>query len=209
MFGTLLEYRLPILGLIIFGLILWNRFQLKRLQRWRGRALEAEAHIQKREEMRRIALEQKGRGKQETERALLEVSRFYPKRLINKSEEQLLAHITALLERSERAKGYQILAQVNYGEILSTQPSDSSLPEQESFWLINCRRADFCLLDENHHPLAVIEYQGEGHYQGEWRHGDQIKRYAIESAGLLFCEITYNDRKNFTRALQRELAPLL
>lgn len=54
---------------------------------------------------------------------------------------------------------YKINMQTNLGEILKSSPDEHKT--------INCKRADFCIVDKEFMPVAVVEVNGTGHYQGD------------------------------------------
>jgi len=49
------------------------------------------------------------------------------------------------------------VCQVSYGEFLSCN-------NRQKFFSINAKRADFVVYDTRFRVLAVVEYQGDGHY---------------------------------------------
>lgn len=110
--------------------------------------------------------------------------RFQKKVLLNKSEMRLFHMIEAML----RGKPYRLLCQVSYGEFLRTR-------SKKAFWKVNAKRADFLIVDQDFNPVAVIEYQGAGHFgrTGQSadlaRQRDNTKKRACLSAGLAWIEV--------------------
>lgn len=47
--------------------------------------------------------------------------------------------------------------------------------DREAFRWINSKRADFLMVDSEGWPVAMIEYQGSGNYQGSASERDAIK----------------------------------
>ena len=55
---------------------------------------------------------------------------------------------------------------------------------------INSKRCDLVIADRYGNPVAVLEYQGSGHnIGGTAGKRDEIKRIALERAGVRFVEI--------------------
>ncbi|MCL4068169.1 DUF2726 domain-containing protein [Pseudomonas sp. GX19020] len=106
--------------------------------------------------------------------------------VLNKSERSLFTIIERTL--SGIPSRPRLLCQVCYGEFLSS-------PSKRAFWRINAKRADFLIVDREFKPLAVIEYQGRGHYGSNRKTAanakarDRIKRQACVSAGIPWIEI--------------------
>lgn len=78
---------------------------------------------------------------------------------------------------------WRVMAQVSLGEILSTS-------DKQAFSAINSKRVDILLISRQGEPIAAIEYQGEGHYQGAASARDASKREALRKAGVHFIEVT-------------------
>lgn len=109
--------------------------------------------------------------------------RFTRKVLLNKSE-------IRLFEMLQRAKpdGHHVSCQVSYGEFLACD-------SKRKFWSINAKRADFVLCDRSFNVVAVIEYQGGGHFgataqsRGNALGRDRDKRRALAEVGLPMIEV--------------------
>jgi hypothetical protein len=91
---------------------------------------------------------------------------------------------------------WRVMAQVALGEVLES-------PCEEGFQAINAKRVDLLLIDERAWPIAAIEYQGQGHYQGTAPARDAIKKEALRKAGIGFIEITFDHGPDDVR---REIA---
>ncbi len=89
--------------------------------------------------------------------------------------------------------------QTSLGEILRSS--------HEGYKTINSKRVDFCIVDKEFMPVAVIEVNGTGHYQGDALQRDETKRVAIEGAGIKYIAIRENE--NTQEKLNRELNPIL
>jgi len=107
-------------------------------------------------------------------------SMFTRRPLMNKGEYDIFCKLETLL--SQLPGRYRLFAQVSLGEILHT---DDAL----AYRSINCKRSDFVIIDRAGYPVAVIEYQGSGHYKKDASIRDAIKRQACNSAGIVFTEL--------------------
>lgn len=109
--------------------------------------------------------------------------RFTSRVLLNRSERRLFWILVKLAPR-----GWHVLSQVSYGEFLSCKSS-------RKFFSINAKRADFVLCDASFAPVAVIEYQGGGHYgnsrksRADAQRRDRQKRRALAEAGVPMIEV--------------------
>lgn len=106
---------------------------------------------------------------------------FYKCRLMNKGEYGVFQKLEKLLSASHR--GYRVFAQVSLGEILGSD-------DTQAYFAINSKRADFVIIDWAGQPVAVVEYHGSGHYQGDAIIRDSVKREACKSAGIAFIELS-------------------
>ena len=83
------------------------------------------------------------------------------------------------------------------GEILSS-------PDKRAHEAINAKRVDLLIITNSGYPVVAIEYQGEGHYQGNAPIRDAIKREAFRKAGVGFLEVTpVHDREDLKREILR------
>ena len=55
--------------------------------------------------------------------------------------------------------------------------------------VLHRKHVDFLIVDWRGYPVAVVEYQGEDHYQGSAYDRDQAKRIACHRAGIAFIEV--------------------
>ena len=106
-----------------------------------------------------------------------EQARYTPRPIMNRTE------FTRFRWLEDWAEGtpYRVFAQVPYGEVLST-------PDRDAFRAVNSKRADILVVDARGMPVAAIEVQGAGHYQGDARARDAVKRAALASAGVPLIE---------------------
>lgn len=94
-----------------------------------------------------------------------------------------------------------VFPQVALGEVLHTE-------DAEAYRAINSKRCDLLLTDRNGFPVAVVEYQGSGHNlngTAAWR--DEIKREAVERAGMEYLEIRETDTPDDIRSALRSFLP--
>ncbi|HTG56500.1 MAG TPA: DUF2726 domain-containing protein [Niabella sp.] len=138
---------------------------------------------------------------EDTSKALkIALSNKYEKqRLYNKTEEEVFKLLIQLIYT--HAKGqYKVNGQTSLGELLKTN-------NKYAFNVVNYKRVDFCIVDREYMPIAVIEVNGTGHYQNNALERDEIKRAACESAGIKYVAIRENESKK--EKLERELLSLL
>ena len=107
-----------------------------------------------------------------------EGARYAPRPIMNRTEFKRFVW----LEDWARGTPYRVFAQVPYGEVLGT-------PDRDAFRAINSKRADILVVDGRGMPVAAIEVQGAGHYQGDARARDAVKRAALASAGVPLIEV--------------------
>lgn len=62
-----------------------------------------------------------------------------------------------------------VFAQVSFGEIIGSK-------DKAAYGCINSKRADFVIVTRYGDPLAVFEYQGGAHYQGNAIQRDAVKK---------------------------------
>lgn len=109
--------------------------------------------------------------------------KFKAKPLVNKSEIRLFWMITKQIPH-----GFRVMVQVSYGEILRCQ-------SRRKFFTVNAKRADLVICDREFNVVAVVEYQGGGHYgstaksRTNAKDRDRQKRRALSEAGVPLVEI--------------------
>jgi hypothetical protein len=106
---------------------------------------------------------------------------FKKRRLLSRSE----AYVLYAAERAINAAGlkWRVMAQVSLGEVLSSS-------DARAYSAINSKRVDLLIVSRNGDPIAAIEYQGHGHYQGTAAARDAIKREALRKAEVRYIEVT-------------------
>ncbi|MBY4893125.1 DUF2726 domain-containing protein [Rhodobacteraceae bacterium N5(2021)] len=110
-----------------------------------------------------------------------------PQLVLNQSERKVhreLSHIVA------ESRAHTLLSQVSMGEFLRQDGQQTSRATwQTVFNAFNAKRVDFLIVDADWLPIFVIEYQGSGHFQGNARDRDAIKRAVCDRAGIAFIEV--------------------
>jgi hypothetical protein len=108
-------------------------------------------------------------------------ARFKKRPLLSRSE----AHVLYAAEKAINTVDlkWRVMAQVSLGEVLSS-------PDARAYSAINCKRVDLLIVSRSGDPIAAIEYQGHGHYQGTAAARDAVKREALRKAGVRYIEVT-------------------
>lgn len=129
---------------------------------------------------------------------------LHPKPLINSSEQNLFYSLHNLIEK-HNVKAY-IFSQVSYGEIIGCKGKDAF----RAFSTFNSRRADFVVTDLNFNTLAVIEYHGEGHFNGaDMNKSDKTKKAVCAAAGINLLVVHYREKGKLAAYLEEHLLPIL
>jgi Protein of unknown function (DUF2726) len=108
-------------------------------------------------------------------------AKFEKRRLLSRSE----AHVLYAAERAINTADlkWRVMAQVSLGEVLSS-------PDARAYSAINSKRVDLLIVSRSGDPIAAIEYQGHGHYQGTAAARDAVKKEALRKAGVRYIEVT-------------------
>lgn len=106
---------------------------------------------------------------------------FEKRRLLSYSEVQFFYAAEKAI--AERKLTWRVMAQVSLGEVLSSR-------DAEAYRAINSKRVDLLIISRAGEPLAAIEYQGGGHYQGTAPLRDAVKKEALRRAGIRYIEMT-------------------
>lgn len=106
---------------------------------------------------------------------------FEKRRLLSRSEAQFFYYAENAI--AARNLKWRVMAQVSLGEVLSS-------PDPEAHRAINAKRVDMLIINSGGEPLAAIEYQGSGHYQGTAPARDAVKKEALRRAGVRYIEVT-------------------
>jgi hypothetical protein len=106
---------------------------------------------------------------------------FTAKRVLSATEAKVMRAAEAAI--AEAGLSWRVLAQVALGEVLAS-------PDEAAFRAINAKRVDLLIVSAVSAPIAAIEYQGEGHWQGSAPARDAVKKEALRKAGIAYLEIT-------------------
>ena len=134
------------------------------------------------------------------------LSAFEPRPLLNGSEKALF-HLVRRAIRKAGAGGVSVVPQVSYGEFLRCR-------DRARFMRVQARRCDMAVIDRQFQVLAVIEYQGAGHYGRRWRDArrakksDRLKRAALRSAGIPLIEVPAKYQAAKVEMAIRDILPL-
>lgn len=124
-------------------------------------------------------------------------AQFRPRKLLSRSEARVFYAVERAVQKF--APKCRVMAQVNLGEILSC-------PDRRAFSAVNSKRVDILVVSQFGDPVAAVEYQGDGHYQGDAPARDAVKREALRTAGISFIEVSAGDTET---QLSQNLARLL
>jgi hypothetical protein len=107
--------------------------------------------------------------------------------VLNASEQSVYR---TLLDLVAQSRSHRLLVQVSMGEFLRLDRRGSARSGwQIVFNAFNAKRVDFLIVDADWVPCMAIEYQGSGHYKGNARARDAIKRAVCEKADVAFMEV--------------------
>ena len=133
-------------------------------------------------------------------------ARFEKRRLLSRSEAQVLYAAERAINTADLK--WRVMAQVSLGEVLSS-------PDARAYSAINSKRVDLLIVSRSGDPIAAIEYQGHGHYQGTAAARDAVKKEALRKAGVRYIEVTPESgtedmAREISRIAQAErLSPIL
>jgi hypothetical protein len=128
---------------------------------------------------------------------------FEPQPLLNKSEFQVLLLLEAV-SRDLNA-GFRVMAQTSLGEILRPKRACRQSDADLAYRSINSKRSDFVIVDRFGIAVLAVEYQGNGHYQGNAAQRDAVKCEAFRSANVAFLEVPAAFRKADVKRVVREI----
>jgi hypothetical protein len=120
---------------------------------------------------------------------------FEKRRILSSSEYRTFRIVEN--EISASSTGYRVFAQTSLGEVLTSSNSNA-------FHSINSKRVDILIVDRGGWPVAAVEYQGSGHYQGTAAGRDAVKKEALRKAGVRYIEVFESDGEEQIRYRVRE-----
>ncbi len=106
---------------------------------------------------------------------------FEKRPLMSKSEARLFYEAENVIKTARL--NWRVMAQVSLGEVLSCA-------DPRAYAAINSKRVDMLIITSRGVPIAAVEYQGEGHYQGAAAARDAVKKEALRKAGIRYIEMT-------------------
>ncbi|NLD08813.1 MAG: DUF2726 domain-containing protein [Xanthomonadaceae bacterium] len=129
-------------------------------------------------------------------------SDFYRVNLLNHSEIRVFNEL-----QKDLKSDFFIYPQVSLGEIIKAKNKNIS-----AFNIINSKRVDFLIVNQRFNPIIAIEYHGQGHYRGNYKVRDEVKRITLEKAGIIYLAIRYDDdlqtvKNKITRLLEDVSTP--
>lgn len=133
--------------------------------------------------------------------------RWRARPVLNRSERMVWIAATSAAPRCH--PGWRVWSQVSLGEVVATE--GRARADRDAFAWVNRKRVDLLLVDQSGFPLMAIEYQGAGHYQGDWRERDGVKRAVLEAAGFPLVEVLAGmerESREFEAALLAEMQTL-
>ena len=182
---------LLILGAMVAGSFLIGLYGERLRAKWARRRWRANHPVKSREREQqrfRVVAPLRNNGRQERpaldaadQLRLVMSAQFEKRRLLSAAE----ARVFYAAEKAVRTQGlgWRVMAQVSLGEILSS-------PDTRAFSTINSKRVDILLISKSGDPIAAIEFQGDGHYQGTAPARDAVKKEALRKAGVGYIEMT-------------------
>ena len=108
-------------------------------------------------------------------------ARFKKRSLLSRSEAYVLYAAEKAIKTVDLK--WRVMAQVSLGEVLSSS-------DARAYSAINSKRVDLLIVSRSGDPIAAIEYQGHGHYQGTAAARDAVKKEALRKAGVRYIEVT-------------------
>ena len=120
---------------------------------------------------------------------------FKKRRLLSRSEAQVLYAAERAINTAADLN-WRVMAQVSLGEVLAC-------PDARAYSAINSKRVDLLIVSRSGDPIAAIEYQGHGHYQGTAAARDAVKKEALRKAGVRYIEVT---PESGTEEMAREIS---
>jgi Protein of unknown function (DUF2726) len=123
-------------------------------------------------------------------------ARFEKRRLLSRSEARVLYAAERAINTAAADLKWRVMAQVSLGEVLSS-------PDARAYSAINSKRVDLLIVSRSGDPIAAIEYQEHGHYQGTAPARDAVKKEALRKAAVRYIEVTPEDG---TEDMAREIS---
>lgn len=192
-----LSFENAVLVFVVVVLLISHVRNLVRPQIWRRRLAHHNGWGRDRSQLARPALNGTVDAGQQLNAVMC--AAFTKKRLMSPAEYRVFR----LIENDLAAAGvgHRIFAQICLGEILGSKDS-------AAFSAINSKRVDMLVVDSYGWPVLAIEYQGEGHHQGNAAARDATKKEALRRADVRYLEVTPTDSDAQIRYHVRDLLGL-
>ena len=116
-------------------------------------------------------------------------SDYTKRKLLNSPEQKIYWVLVKLLKGS-----FYIHPQASLGELVTCK-------DKTGYSAINSKRSDFTITDKNFYPVAVIEYQGSGHFQGNHEIRSTMKATAMNNAGIAYVQLYSTELEEIRSAL--------
>lgn len=104
------------------------------------------------------------------------------------SSTPVMSREQAAVYRSLRTFAFEqdlnLLAEVSLSAIFAVKDPSDKRRAYAGFGSIRQKRVDILLTNRDHKPICGIEYHGSGHWKGNAKHRDLVKRTAFEMAKL-------------------------
>jgi hypothetical protein len=117
-----------------------------------------------------------------------EAVKFFTSQIMGRGEYELF-RAALRVTRQPLPTAFYVFPQVALGQIIRTA-APFNWQADHAHRAINSKRCDLLITDRHGNPVAVLEYQGSGHdLGGTATRRDEIKRMALERAGVRYVEI--------------------
>jgi very-short-patch-repair endonuclease len=125
-------------------------------------------------------------------------SRYQVKPLLKGQEYRLFMALNKLL----RPYNLYCHAQVSLGEVFTNSDYDA-------YRAIMAKRADICIVDSQMTPVALVEFDGKGHYTDDPSLRDATKGSAAQSAGIHLFRVFNDDMNHIEEHIKQSILPKL
>jgi hypothetical protein len=123
------------------------------------------------------------------------LAEFSARRVMSLAEYRVFKAVEAEVQAIGR--GHRVFAQTALGEVIRSA-------DRQAHSAINSKRVDVLVVGPQGLPVAAIEHQGQGHYQGDAAARDAVKKEALRKAGVAYIEIFDHHTPETIRLVVRE-----
>lgn len=121
---------------------------------------------------------------------------FSAKRVMSLAEYRVFKEVEA--EVQGWRSGHRVFSQTSLGEVLQST-------DRRAHSAINSKRVDVLVVGPNGLPVLAVEFQGNGHYQGDAAARDAVKKEALRKAGVAYLEVFSTEQSDDIRRQVREI----